>query len=120
VFNAASKLYFTIAGIAIVAGFGYALASSDRVGFTSLVLAGFGALALAITAYAFVPREPVAALVDEPADARPADTTDVAIGSRGPLLVAASITFVVAGLATDRALLVFGLVVGVIGALGWV
>jgi plastocyanin len=119
VFNAASKLYFTVAGLAVIAGFGFVLGTSDRVGFTALVVSGLGSLALGLAAYAFVPREPLVAYVDEPAVARPVDTTDTAGASSWPVLGALAFGLIAAGVAVERWLLVLGIVVGLIAAFGW-
>jgi hypothetical protein len=73
VFNAASKLYFALAGVAIVVGFGYVVGTADRVGFTNLVIAGLAAFALGVVAFAFVPREPLSVTLDEPGEPRPAE-----------------------------------------------
>ena len=118
-FNAASKLYFTVAALAVIAGFGLVVGTSDRVGFTALVVSGLGSLALGLAAYAFVPREPVVAYVDEPAVARPVDTTDTAGASSWPVLGALAFGLIAAGVAVERWLLVLGLVVGLITAFGW-
>jgi plastocyanin len=119
VFNAASKTYFTAAGIAVVLGFGYVLGTSDRVGFTNLVFAGLGALALGLAAFVFVPTEPIVALADEPAEPRPADTTDTAGASNWPVLGALALGLVAAGLSVERWLLLAGIVVGLVAAFGW-
>lgn len=118
-FNAASKLYFALAGFAIVLGFGYVVATSDRVGFTALVMAGFGAVGLALAAFAFVPREPIMAGLDEAAEARPADATDTAGASPWPLVAAAAVGLTAAGAATRPQFILFGIVLGVIAAFAW-
>jgi plastocyanin len=117
VFNAASKLYFAVAGAAIVLGFGYVIASSDRVGFAALVFAGLGALTLGVAAFALLPPDPLLALAG--AEPHPADTTDVARGSAWAPAAAFAATVAVAGLATDRALFTLGLVAGIVIAFGW-
>jgi plastocyanin len=118
VFNAASKLYFTVAAVSVVVGFGLVVGTSDRVGFLNLVVAGIGALALGLAAYAYVPREPVVALV-EPAEARPVDTTDTAGASSWPVLGALSLGLLAAGFALESWLLGLGIIVGLITAIGW-
>ena len=118
-FNAASKLYFTAAGLAIVAGFGYVVATSDRVGFTNLVVAGLAAVGLGLAAFAFVPREPLSLVGDEPAEARPADTTDVAVGSAWPVLAALALGLLAAGAAIDGSLILLGVIVGLVAAFAW-
>jgi plastocyanin len=118
VFNAASKLYFALAGAAIVLGFGYVVATSDRVGFTNLVVAGLGALALALGAFAFVPREPLTAL-DEAAEPRPGDATDVAAASSWPVLGAIALGLLAAGAALDGSLILLGVIVGLIAVFSW-
>jgi plastocyanin len=117
VFNAASKLYFAIAGAAIVLGFGYAIASSDRVGFAALVFAGLGALVLGLAAFALLPPDPLLALTA--AEPHPADTTDVATGSAWAPAAAAAATLAAAGLATERALFTLAVVAGIVIAFGW-
>jgi plastocyanin len=119
VFNAASKLYFTVAALAIVVGFGVVIGTSDRVGFSNLVVAGLAALGLGLAAYAFVPREPVVAYADEPAEARPVDTTDTAGASSWPVLGALALGLIAAGIAVEGWLLVVGVAVGLITAFGW-
>jgi plastocyanin len=119
VFNAASKLYFALAGVAIVVGFGYVVGTSDRVGFTNLVFAGLAAFALALAVYAFVPREPLTAGADEVAEARPADTTDVAGASNWPVLGALAIGLVAAGAAMEGSLILLGVVVGLVAIFSW-
>jgi plastocyanin len=119
VFNAASKLYFAAAAVAIVLGFGFVLGTSDRVGFTTLVFAGLGALVLGLAAFVFVPTEPIVALADEPAEARPVDTTDTAGASNWPILGALALGLLAAGLSVERWLLLAGIVVGLITAFGW-
>ena len=118
-FNAASKLYFTAAGLAIVIGFGYVVATSDRVGFTNLVVAGLAAVGLGLAAFAFVPREPLSQVGDVPAEARPADTTDVAVGSSWPVLAALGLGLIAAGAAVDGSLILLGIVVGLVAAFAW-
>lgn len=117
-FNAASKLYFALAGAAIVLGFGYVIATSDRVGFTNLVVAGLGALALALGAFAFVPREALT-VGDEPAEARPGDATDVAVASSWPVLGAIALGLLAAGAALDGSLILLGVIVGLIAVFSW-
>ena len=118
-FNAASKLYFTAAGLAIVVGFGYVLATSDRVGFTNLVVAGLAAIGLGLAAFAFVPREPLSLVGDEPAEARPADTTDVAVASNWPVLGALALGLLAAGAALDGSLTLLGVIVGLVAVFSW-
>ena len=118
-FNAASKLYFALAGVAIVVGFGYVVGTSDRVGFTNLVFAGLAAFALALGAYAFVPREPLSLTLDEPGDSRPADATDLPGASNWPLLAALSLGLLAAGAALESSLLFLGVVVGLIAMFSW-
>ena len=118
-FNAASKLYFALAGVAIVVGFGYVIGTSDRVGFTNLVFAGLAAFALALAVFAFVPREPLTVAVDEAAEARPADTTDVAGASSWPVFGALAIGLVAAGAAMEGSLILLGVVVGLVAIFSW-
>ena len=118
-FNAASKLYFTAAGLAILVGFGYVVATSDRVGFTNLVVAGVAAVGLGLAAFAFVPREPLSLVGDEPAEARPADTTDVAVGSSWPVFAALALGLLAAGAAVDGSLILLGVIVGLVAAFAW-
>jgi plastocyanin len=119
VFNAASKLYFALAGLAVVVGFGYVIGTSDRVGFTNLVFAGAAAAALGVVAYLFVPREAITAVADEPAEARPADSTDVATASNWPVLAALSIGLLAAGAALESSLILLGVVVGLAATFAW-
>lgn len=118
-FNAASKLYFTAAGLAVLAGFAYVVVSSDRVGFTNLVVAGVAALGLGLAAFAFVPREPLSVVGDEPAEARPADTTDVATASSWPIFGALALGLLAAGAAVDGSLILLGVVVGLVATFAW-
>ena len=118
-FNAASKLYFALAGVAIVVGFGYVVGTSDRVGFTNLVFAGLAAFALALAVYAFVPREPLRLSLDEVADARPADTTDLPGASNWPVLGALALGLVAAGAALEGSLILLGVVVGLVALFSW-
>lgn len=118
-FNAASKLYFALAGAAIVVGFGYVIATSDRVGFTNLVIAGISAFALALGVFAFVPREPLRVALDEPAEPRPGDSTDVAVDSNWPVLAALALGLLAAGAALDGSLIVLGIVVGLAATFSW-
>jgi plastocyanin len=119
VFNAASKLYFTAAGLAILVGFGYVVATSDRVGFTNLVVAGLAAVGLGVAVFAYVPREPLSLVGDEPAEARPADTTDVAGASSWPIFGALALGLVAAGAAVDGSLILLGIVVGLVATFSW-
>ncbi|MDQ3107389.1 MAG: cupredoxin domain-containing protein [Actinomycetota bacterium] len=118
-FNAASKLYFALAGLAIVIGFGYVIGTADRVGFTNLAVAGVAALGLGLGAFAFVPREPITVPVDEPADRRPADTTDVPVASNWPPLAALALGLLAAGAALESSLILLGVVVGLVAAFSW-
>ena len=118
-FNAASKLYFALAGVAIVVGFGYVVGTSDRVGFTNLVVAGLAAFALALAAYAFVPREALTVDVAEAAEARPADTTDVAGASSWPVFGALALGLVAAGAAMEGSLILLGVAVGLVAVFSW-
>jgi len=119
VFNAASKLYFALAGVAIVVGFGYVVGTSDRVGFTNLVFAGVAAFALALTIFAFVPREAVTVDLDAAAEARPADTTDLPGASNWPVLAALSVGLLAAGAALEGSLILLGAVVGLVALFSW-
>jgi plastocyanin len=119
VFNAASKLYFTLAGLAIVVGFGYVIGTADRVGFTNLVIAGVAAFALAVGVFAFVPREPLAVALDEPAEPRPGDATDVGRPSSYPLLAALAVGLLAAGAALGGSLILLGILVGLIAVFSW-
>jgi plastocyanin len=119
VFNAASKLYFTAAGVAVVLGFGYVVFTSDRVGFTNLVVAGLAALGLGLAAFAFVPREALSLVGDEPAEPRPADTTDIAGASSWPVFGALALGLVFAGAAIEPSLVLLGVVVGLVAAFCW-
>lgn len=118
-FNAASKLYFAVAGLAIVVGFGYVIGTSDRVGFTNLVIAGLAAFALAVGVFAFVPREALSTSLDEPGEPRPGDATDVPIPSNYPALAALAIGLLAAGAALDGSLILLGIVVGLIALFSW-
>ena len=118
-FNAASKLYFALAGVAIVVGFGYVVGTGDRVGFTNLVVAGLAAFALALAAYVFVPREALTVDADEPAEARPADATDVAGASSWPVFGALALGLVAAGAAMEPSLILLGIVVGLVATFSW-
>ncbi len=118
-FNAASKLYFTLAVAGIVLGFGYAVGTGDRVGFTNLVIAGVAAVVLAVGVFAFVPREALPATPLEPAEARPGDATDVARPSSWPLLGALSIGLLAAGAALGGSLVLLGVVVGLVATFAW-
>ncbi len=118
-FNAASKLYFTLAGLAVVVGFAYVIGTSDRVGFTNLVLAGAAAVGLGVAAYVFVPREPLAVALDEAAEPRPADTTDTAGASTWPIWGALSLGLVAAGAATESSLILLGVIVGLVAVFAW-
>ena len=118
-FNAASKLYFALAGVAIVVGFGYVVGTSDRVGFTNLVFAGVAAFTLALAVYAFVPREPLQLALDEVGEARPADTTDLPEASNWPALAALSLGLLAAGAAFEGSLILLGVVVGLVALFSW-
>lgn len=118
-FNAASKLYFTVAALAVVFGFVYVVTSGDRVGFIVLVVAGVGALVLALTAFAFVPREAVAVGGAEPAEARSADVTDVPRSAPWPLIGAVAIALLAVGMATDHVYVVLGAIVAAIAIFTW-
>ena len=118
-FNAATKLYFTAAVLAVVVGFGYVIGTSDRVGFTNLVVAGLAAVGLGLAVFAFVPREPLSLVGDEPAEARPADTTDVARGSNWPVFGALALGLVAAGAAVDGSLILLGVIVGLVATFAW-
>ena len=118
-FNAASKLYFTTAVLAVVVGFGAVFATSDRVAFTNLVVAGVAAVGLGLAAFAYVPREPLSLVGDEPAEARPADTTDVAGSSNWPIFGALALGLIAAGAAVDGSLILLGVVVGLVAVFSW-
>jgi plastocyanin len=119
VFNAASKVWFTAAGLAIVVGFGYVVGTSDRVGFTNLVVAGLAAVGLGLAAFAFVPREPLSLVGEEASEARPADTTDVAVASNWPVFGALALGLLAAGTAVDGALTLLGVIVGLVAVFSW-
>ena len=118
-FNAASKLYFTLAGLAIVVGFAYVIGTSDRVGFTNLVIAGLSAVVLGVAAYVYVPREPLAVALDEVAEPRPADATDTAGASTWPVWGALSLGLIAAGAATEGSLILLGVIVGLVAVFAW-
>lgn len=118
-FNAASKLYFALAGLAIVVGFGYVVGTSDRVGFANLVFAGLAAFAMAMAVHAFVPREPLRLSLEEVGDARPADTTDLPGASNWPVLAALALGLVAAGAALEGSLILLGVVVGLVAVFSW-
>lgn len=120
-FNAASKVYFTVAGLAVATGFAYVFATSDRVGFTNLVFAGAAAAALALAAFAYTPRDVRAttAAESEPAGPRPGDATDVAAPSPWPFVGAVAAGLVAAGAATEPSLILFGAVVAFVATFGW-
>lgn len=117
-FNAASKLYFTLAAAAIVVGFLYVVVASDRVGFTNLVVAGVLLVGLGVALFGFVPREPVR-VGDSSVGARPANTTDVATPSLWPMVGAAAIALVAAGAAADSTLILVGVVIGLVATFAW-
>lgn len=118
-FNSVSKLYFAVAGLAIFGGFAYAIVSGDRLGLTTLVAAGLAAVALGVAVFGFVPRESLAAISDEPAEGRPADTTDVAGASSWPVFGALALGLIAAGAATDGSLILVGVIVGLVAVFAW-
>ncbi len=118
-FNAASKLYFTLAGLALVVALGYAVGTGDRVGFTNLAVSGIVAVVLGVAVFAFVPREALSATMDEPAEPRPADTTDVPRASSWPVFAALALGLAAAGAATDSSLVFLGVVVGLVATFAW-
>jgi len=119
VFNAASKLYFTLAGLAIVVAIGYAVGTGDRVGFTNLAVAGIAAIVIGVAAFAYVPREPLSASLAEPAEPRPADTTDGPRASSWPVFGALALGLVAAGAATEGLLILVGVIVGLVAVFAW-
>lgn len=118
-FNAASKLYFSIGGLAIVAGFAYAIVTGDRMGLTNLVSAGLASIGLGIAAFGFVPRESLVSARDEAAEGRHADATDVAGASSWPIFGALALGLLATGAATSGPLILLGVIVGLVAVFAW-
>lgn len=130
-FSAASKVYFTVGGSAVVAGALFAVATGDRGGFTLLMIAGVVAVALAVAAFVFVAPDPVAVGGDgdeadaeeeapaPPAASRPAGAGDPPRPSPWPVGVAASVGLMAIGAALGKGLILAGLLVGIIATFSW-
>ncbi|MDP9441921.1 MAG: cupredoxin domain-containing protein [Actinomycetota bacterium] len=117
-FNAASRTYFIVAGVAVVVGFGYVFATGDRVGFTALVFAGLTALGLGVGVFGFTPPEPLPA-AEEATERRPVDPTDLPIPSAWPAVGALAMAVLAAGLATDTSLIAIGIIFGLVATFAW-
>ena len=120
-FNAASKLSFTAAAIAFVAGFATVFTTSDRVAFTSLVFASAIAAGIGVAVFYFAPRDPVvpASAEVEAATVRSVDVSDLPAVSPWPLVGALAVTLLGVGAALGKGLIVIGLIVAVAVAFAW-
>ena len=120
-FNAASKLSFTVAGVAFVAGFGAVFTTSDRVAFSALVFAAVLAAVVGLAAFYFAPRDPVvpASAEVEAATVRVVDTSDIPRTSPWPLVAAVAVTLLGVGAALGKSLIVLGVIASVIAAFAW-
>ena len=124
-FSAPTKVYFTLAGLAVVSGALYVAATGDRSGFTLLVVAGFVAVALGVGVFAFVAPDvalPAAADAgEEPAGppARPAGDGDPPRPSVWPVAAAVALGLLALGLSLSQAYLVAGALLATIAAFAW-
>ena len=120
-FNAASKLSFTVAVAAAAAGFAAVFVTSDRVAFTALVFAGVLAAAVGLAVFYFAPRDPVvpASAEVEAAAVRSVDVADLPRPSLWPFVAAVAVTLAAIGAATGKRLIVIAVVVSVLVVLGW-
>jgi plastocyanin len=119
VFNAASKLYFILGGLAVVVGIAYVIGPGDRVGFTDLAFAGTAAIVLGVAVFVFVPSEPLTAEVAEAAEPRPADATDIPRPSPWPVFGALALGLMAAGAATEGSLILIGVIVALVAVFAW-
>lgn len=117
-FNAASKLYLTIGVLAVVAGFGTVIATSDRAGFTLLVAGGLASVAIGVASFIFTRKEPLP-LPDAPSEVPTVDTTDVARASLFPMIGAVGAAVLGVGAALGAGLVAIGIVIGAVAAFGW-
>jgi plastocyanin len=132
VFSAASKLYFTVAGMAVLAGALFVVATGDRAGFTLLVIAGVVAVVLGVGVFAFVAPDPVGVPAGAAGDAaadgsvpavstggRPAGADDPPRPSIWPIVAAVSLAMVASGAALTKALVFGGLLVAFTATICW-
>ena len=119
-FSPASKTCFSLGVVALIGGLVYAASSGDRAGFTLLMF--LGALAFTLGALLFFSLGPdtsrAAAEGDAVGESRKVDTTDVARPSIWPLVGAASLATLAAGVALD-ALLAAGVIIGLVATFAW-
>ena len=124
-FSAPTKVYFTLAGLAVLSGALFVAATGDRSGFTLLVATGLVAAALGVGVFAFVAPDlalPAVAEAGEEAalpPARPAGDGDPPRPSVWPAVGAVALGLLALGLALGKAYLVAGALLAVIVAFAW-
>ena len=125
-FSAATKLYFTLAGLAVVSGALFVAATGDRSGFTLLVAAGLVSTALGVGVFTFVAPEVVALpstgeAGEEPVPppTRPAGDGDAPRPSVWPVVTAVAFGLLALGLALGKAYLAAGVLLSVIATFAW-
>jgi plastocyanin len=120
VFSVVTKLYFTVAGAATLAGVAFVLASGDRAGFLPLVLAGAIAVVLGVAAFGYVEPEVLEELdTGEIGAPRPADSTDIPESNSWPLVAAIAVGVLSVGTALGNGFVFLGFLAAIIAATGW-
>ena len=117
-FSAASKLYLTLGVLAVVAGFASVVATSDRTGFTLLVVGGLAAVTLGVGSFVFTRKEALPS-PGAAAEVAAVDAADVARASLWPVVVAVAVAVLGVGAALGGSLVVIGLVLSAVAGLGW-
>ena len=120
-FNAASKISFTVAVVAALTGFGAVFTTNDRVAFTALVFAGVLAAAVGVATFYFAPRDPVVPVSAEveAATVRSIDLGDVPKTSPWPIVGAVAATVLGVGVALGKGLVTIGLILAAVALFGW-
>ena len=120
-FSAASKLWFTVGFLAVVAAAAVVAFTGDRSAFMLLLASGLAVAALGGLAFAYMRPDPHEALdLDAPlGESRPADTTDLPHPSPWPMLLALALGVVAIGAALDKSLLLLGGVLALAAGFVW-
>lgn len=120
-FSAASKLWFTVGFLVVVAAAVVVAFTGDRSAFLLLLASGLALAALGGLAYAYMQPDPleVVELDSTRTEARPADTTDVARPAPWPMLFAMALGVVAIGAALGKTVLLLGSVLALAAGFVW-
>ena len=120
-FNAATKLSYTVAVVAVAAGFGAVFATSDRVAMSNLVFAGVLAASIGIAVFLYAPRDPVVPVSAEvdAATSRSVDVSDLPRPSVWPLVAAVAIALLGVGAAIGKGIIVIGILFALVSGVAW-